>query len=84
MTMMFRLDHVEYKQSSENQLFYDVEEAKKEHGVSFTLPYSRPWVVNLPAKNHVVLMLTHLYNMDATNPLDLTRAEIEGRQQAFR
>jgi hypothetical protein len=83
MTMMFRLDNVDYRQSNENQLYNDVEEAKRKYGQNYELPYKKPWVINLPSKNHAVLMLTHMYKLDATNPMDLTKAEIEGRRQAY-
>ncbi len=83
MTMMFRLDNVEYEQQDENQLYNDVREACDKSGSEFNLPYNRPWVINLPARGHAVLMLTHIYGADATDAVDLTRAEIEGRRQAL-
>jgi hypothetical protein len=83
MTMMFRLDQVTYEQFNETQLYEDVMEAKRHTDDPYTLPYNRPWVIGLPQEGHVALMLSHIFGVDGTNPWDLTKAEIEGRKQAF-
>lgn len=83
MTMMFRLDGVTYEQFNETQLYQDVMEAKRRTGASYTLPYDRPWVIGLPTEGHVCLMLSHIFDVDGTNAWDLTKAEIEGRKQAY-
>jgi len=81
LTMMFMLDNVSYLQENENQLYEDIMIAKKKFGSEYNLPYNRPWIINLPFEGEVVVQLSHIYNIDATNPWELTNAEIEGRKQ---
>jgi hypothetical protein len=83
LTMMFMLDNVSYLQENEKQLYEDIILAKKKFGSKYNLPYNRPWIVNLPFEGQVVVQLSHIYDIDATDPWKLTYAEIEGRKQAF-
>ena len=83
MTLMFRMDNVAFDQSDENQLYESIREASQRTGASYEPPYDRPWVIRLPQRGHVVSMFTHVYDVDGTSSWDLTRAEIEGRRQAF-
>jgi len=83
LTMMFMLDNVSYMQENETQLYEDIIIAKKKYGVQYNLKYNKPWVINLPAEGIVALQMTHVYGIDATNPWELSKAETEGRKQAY-
>jgi hypothetical protein len=82
-TLIFRLGDVDYYQNDAHQLSNAIEEAKKKASSSYKLPYDCPWIVEHPIEGQKLVMLTHIYNIDPTNPWDLTKAEIEGRKQAF-
>lgn len=83
MTLMLRMDNVTFDQSSENQLHDAIAAARERTGEAYDPPYDRPWVIRLPQSGHVVSMFTHVYDVDGTSSWDLTRAEMEGRRQAF-
>ena len=83
MTLMFRMDKVTFDQSNENQLREAIAAACERTGAKYRPPYDRPWVIRLPQSGHVVSMFTHVYDVDGTCSWDLTRAEMEGRRQAF-
>jgi hypothetical protein len=83
MTMMFRMENVQYEQFSESQLYQDIMNAASSKGLAYRPPYHRPWIINLPAEGQAVAMFTHIYDCDGTDSADLTKASIEGRRQAL-
>jgi len=83
MTLMFRMDNVAFDQNGEHQLYEAIREACERTGDGYRPAYDRPWVIRLPQRGHVVSMFTHVYDVDGTSSWDLTRAEMEGRRQAF-
>ncbi len=82
MTMMFRLENVDFQQEEGSQLCELIERAV-EKGAKYEFPYKHGWVIHLPVKGHVVVQHTHVYGLDATDAVDLTKAEIEGRRQVM-
>jgi hypothetical protein len=80
-TMMFRLGGVRWVQRSAAQLREMVEQAAEREGHSYRLPFLNPWILHLPNPNEVVVQLTHVRGVDATEIRELTRAEVDGRRQ---
>lgn len=55
---------------------------KARESSEFPLPRARILFYSLPRKNEVIVNVTRIINVDGTNVKDLTRGELEGREQA--
>ena len=81
MTTFFLLANVRFQQSGTYQIFDLLQEAAQREGLDYHVPYRRPTVFNLPGEGLALVQLAHTYGYDGTDADDLTRAEMEGRQQ---
>ena len=83
MTLMFLLGNIDFMQRDCNELFDLIKEAAEQCASDFTLPYDRPYIIQIPNSNTAVVQLTHIRGLDPTDAFDLSRATIEGRKQAY-
>lgn len=82
MTLMFMIGNVDYFQHKGTDLFRLVEKAKEEHGVEFTLPHARPYIIRIPNSRTAVVQLTHVRGYNPVDAFDLTEVNRLGREQA--
>lgn len=89
MTMMFRMSNVTYVQDyytyrhyESNELFPKLQDAMERAGVTnHDFNYKRPCVIRMPGIHTALCQATHIRQLLATDPVELTKAEIEGRQE---
>lgn len=82
-TLMFTIGNVEFMQNTCNDLREMIEEALKNEDDGYRLPYSRPYIIQIPDSRTAVVQLTHMRGYDPLSPEDMSKALIEGRKQAF-
>ncbi|MBQ8509699.1 MAG: FAD-dependent oxidoreductase [Clostridia bacterium] len=83
MTLMFTIGNVDFLQDKANELFDMVEEANAVEDTGYRLPFTKPFIIQIPNTRHAVVQLTHMRGYDPTSASDLTKAAIEGRRQAM-
>ena len=82
MTLMFLIGNIRYEQTDCNQLANLLRTAMQPED-DYQLPYTRPYIIQIPQSNTAVVQLTHMRGLDGTNVRDLTQAYFEGRRQAM-
>ena len=82
MTVMFTIGNVTYLQERADELRILIETAVEKYGLSYRLPFDKPYVILIPETNTAVVQLTHVYNVDPLDPFATSRAATEGRRQA--
>jgi hypothetical protein len=83
LTLMFRMGGVKWVQRNGTALFEMAERAAQASGDTFRLAFERPWALHVPNPDEVIFQLVHVRGVDATDVRELTRAEIDGRRQAY-
>jgi hypothetical protein len=82
-TLFFMLANVRYRQMSHGTDVHDMlAQAAHENGIAYDVPYKTPSFFEQPLEGHTIVQLAHMFGCDGTNADDLTRAIVEGRQQA--
>lgn len=81
-TLFFMLANVKYRQPSHGTAIHDLlQAAADKYGIDYVVPYKTPSFFDVPQTDHAVVQIIHLHGIDGTNADDLSRAEIEARQQ---
>jgi hypothetical protein len=81
-SLFFMLANVKYRQPFHGTDIHDMlQTAVEKHALSYSVPYKTPSFFEVPQTDHAVVQIIHLHDIDGTNADDLTRAEIEARQQ---
>lgn len=81
-TLMYQLGNVHFMQTDPYALTKLVEQANTSTGKNYEIPFTRSYIIQLPADDQAVVMLTHMRNLDPLCEKDRTAAMIEGRRQA--
>lgn len=81
-TLMFTIGPVHYIQKTCDDLRVMIEEALKKDDAGYRLPYTRPYVIQIPGSSTAVVQLTHMKNHDPEDPWEIGKAMVEGRRQA--
>ncbi len=84
MTLMFTIGNVRFEQKTCDDLRLIIEESIKENDTGYRLPYTRPYIIQIPNSKTAVVQLTHMRGYDPLSPSDLTKALVEGRKQAYK
>lgn len=82
-TLMFTIGNVEFLQKDCNELFNFVAEANAKEDTGYRLPYTRPYVIQIPNSKTAVVQLTHMRGLNPLLTKDITAAAVEGRRQAY-
>ncbi len=80
MTMMFKLGHIDFWQTRDDELYGMISEASARTGIPFTANFVHPYILMLPGGDKAVCQMTHIRRKSAVDARDLTAAEIEGRK----
>ena len=83
MTLMFTIGNVDFMQDTCHDLRRMIEQAAQEAGDGYRLPYSRPYIIQIPNSKTAVVQLTHMRGYDPLSAADVGRAAAEGRRQAY-
>lgn len=83
MTLMFTIGNVDFIQDSWSDLKNMVDEALAIEDDGYRLPYTRPYIIQIPNSRTAVVQLTHMRGYDPISALDIGRAAAEGRKQAY-
>ncbi len=83
MTLMFTIGNVNFMQETCDDLRHLIEEALKIDDNGYRLPYTRPYVIQIPSSRTAVVQLTHMRGYSPLSQSDLSKAAIEGRKQAY-
>jgi hypothetical protein len=90
MTLMFQIGNLDYVQSydypygNRNELYDLMLRAVERAGLTdYTFNFIRPCLLRLPGAHRGVMQMTHMRGRSALDPIDLTQAEIEGRERVF-
>ncbi len=81
-TLMYQLGNIHFMQTDPYALTKLVENAEKRTGKKYEIPFTRSYIIQQPADDQAVVMLTHMRNLDPLSAKDRTAAMIEGRRQA--
>lgn len=88
MTLMFKIGNLDYVQSydypygNNNELFDLMQRAVKHAGLTgYQFNFERPCLLRLPGQHSGVMQMTHVRSRCGLDPLDLSQAEIEGRER---
>ena len=81
MTLMFLLGNIEFMQGDCNELYGILQEALAQHPSDYEIPFTRPYVIQIPNARQAVVQLTHIRGKNVLSAEALTEAEIEGRRQ---
>ncbi len=80
MTMIFKLGHIDFTQTRDDELFGMISEASARTGIPFAANFVHPYILMLPGGDKAVCQMTHIRRKSAVNAQELTAAEIEGRK----
>ena len=83
MTLMFTIGNVNFRQRTCDDLRVLIEDALRDNDTGYRLPYTRPYIIQIPNSNTAVVQLTHMRGYDPTSARELGLAAIEGRRQAY-
>ena len=83
MTLMFTIGNVDFIQRNCDELREMIEEALQKGETSYKLPYSRPYIIQIPNSRTAVVQLTHMRRYNPTSAVDIGCAAAEGRRQAY-
>lgn len=81
-TLMYQLGNVRFMQYDPYALTKLVEETNARTGKNYEIPFTRSYIIQQPADDQAVVMLTHMRNFNPLSEKDRTMAMIEGRRQA--
>ena len=81
LTTFFMLANVRYVQEGSTQVYDLLKAASDRDDLGYTVPYAKPSFFQMPQEGVAIVQLAHQCGYDGTNADDLTRAEIEGREQ---
>ena len=81
MTLMFLLGNIEFMQGDCNELYALLREALEKNPCGYTIPFTRPYIIQIPGARQAVVQLTHIRGKNVLSAEELTQAEIEGRRQ---
>ncbi len=81
-TLMYQLGNIRFMQKDPYALTKLVAEAQERTGKKYEIPFTRSFIIQLPADDQAVVMLTHMRNLDPLDAVDRTAALVEGRRQA--
>ena len=81
-TLFFMLANVRYRQPSFGTDIRDLlQAASAEHDLGYVVPYRTPAFFEQPSPDRAIVQIVHIHGIDGTDADDLTRAEIEAREQ---
>lgn len=87
MTLMFKIGNLDYVQNydypygNRNELFDLMLRAVKREGLNdYQFNFTRPCLLRLPGQHVGVMQMVHVRGRSGIDPVDLTKAEIEGRE----
>ena len=90
MTLMFKISQMDYVQRYPNpmkqntDLYWVMRAGLDAHGVKdYDFNFERPCLLKLPGLHTGVLQMTHMRGYSGTDPRDLSRAEMEGRERVW-
>lgn len=83
MTLMFMVGNIEFMQHTCDDLRILIEDALKKNDTGYRLPYTRPYIIQIPNSKTAVVQLTHMRGYDPLSGKDIAAALIEGRKQAY-
>lgn len=83
MTLMFTVGNIEFMQHTCDDLRILIEDALKKNDTGYRLPYTRPYIIQIPNSKTAVVQLTHMRGYDPFSGKDIASALIEGRKQAY-
>ncbi len=81
-TLMYQLGNIRFVQKDPYALTKLAAEAQERTGKKYEIPFTRSFIIQLPADDQAVVMLTHMRNLDPLDAIDRTAALVEGRRQA--
>ena len=81
-TLMYQLGNVRFMQTDPYALTKLVEDTNARTGKNYEIPFTRSYIIQLPADDQAVVMLTHMRNLNPLDEKDRTAAMVEGRRQA--
>ncbi len=83
MTLMFTVGNVQYMQKGCDDLRKLIEAALQRQDTGYRLPYTRPYMIQLPNSHTAVVQLTHMRGYNPLSTWEIGKAAIEGRRQAY-
>jgi len=86
MTLMFEVEGLNgFAQESPESFYEQMVQAIKDHNLPVELPFGRvnyaPWIIDVPRSDTGVVQATHVYQVNALDTRDLTRATLQARRQ---
>ncbi len=88
MTLMFKIDNLDYVQNYPNpygkdtELFMLMKRALEHKGITdYEFNFERPCLLRLPGQHVGVMQMTHIRGKSALDPRQLSEAELEGRER---
>lgn len=87
MTLMYKISHMDYVQRADNpyktktDLYHLMRQGVERAGIKdYQFNFEKPWLLKLPGRHTGVMQMTHVRNLSALDPIELTKAEMEGRE----
>ena len=90
MTLMYKISHMDYVQRYPNplgkktELFHIMKAGAEAAGLhDYDFNFDQPCLLKLPGLHTGVMQMTHMRGYNGTDPLDLSKAEMEGRERVW-
>ena len=90
MTLMFKISQMDYVQRYPNplkentDLYWVMKHGLEADGITdYEFNFERPCLLKLPGLHTGVLQMTHMRGYSGTDPRDLSKAEMEGRERVW-
>ena len=89
MSLMFKIGEMDYVQSMDytpvpaatTELFYHMQHAAAQAGLNdYKFNFDRPYILALPTPHQGIAEMTHIRGKNATDAVELTEAEVQGRE----